>query len=1005
MSTLHASLSKMFIKTAICLATLQIFSLEQAFSITPSEKRNVSRSELIRGKVTDIYNKPLTDVSVSIKGQDEVKVYTDIDGTFELRATKGDVLVFSLIGFKAKEETVSENKALKITLTSEEIKADSYRTLYIDTKKSLSTGAISEIYTDQLTKNQTPSFGGLLQARIAGLATNQTSGEPGADGVSLSLRGQTPSVWIDGVPQAFLSINPEQIESVTILKDAVSTAMLGIRGSGGLIQITTKKGAEGPQRIAFTALAGIQKPLELPKFLNSYDYARLYNEALANDGKSAIYSQADLNAYKNGTDPIGHPDVDWQNQVLKNSAPYSRYDLSISGGRKIARYYVNLDYLNQGGLLKTEDYNAYNTNSNYKRYFFRTNVDVDLSKSVNAYLNIATRIQTSNDPGAFAQNIFYNFRATPNNAYPVFNSNGSFGGNQDYNDNLYSQAVSSGYRPSYYRDFRVDLGLKGKLDDVLPGLYVKGRLAINAYLVENINRSKTSPVYQETVNSLGNSVFQIYRNQVNQTNGISIDAQNKRFYTEVAAGYSKQFGKNFIEAIVLASNDNFAENSQLASDLKGISGKASYNYDEKYLFDIAFAYNGWQLYSKTNRYGFFPAVGLGWNLAKEDFVKDNLSWVNQFKLRGSFGKTGNNNVGYYEYNKYYTIAGGYSFGETHSAVAGVTEGAMVNPNITWEKALKANIGIDATLFNNKISITADYFNDNYFDLLQTRGYNSQVLGNTYSRVNIGKERYSGFELQISYQDRAGDFNYFISPNLTLSKTKSVFQDEVNRNYSWMQRTGQPVGQAFGYIADGLFQNTQEISNSALPVGINPRPGDIKYRDLNNDGKIDENDITAIGNTKPQFFYGVNLGFNFKGFDFTALIQGVENRVVYLSGNSYWEFQNGGKDQAYEHHLNRWTPETAASATYPRLSIGTNINNQQTSSYWFRPANYLRLKSVELGYSLPTSWIKKVKLSGFRFFVNGYNVFTATSLNDMDPQVYNGSYPIQRVLTAGVNIKL
>ena len=994
-----------FLKRAVVLFTVsQVFCWQGSAAANIRVQKDSVVLTRVTGKVTDVYNKPLTDVSVTVKGK-ESGTYTDMDGHFELEIEKGKTLVFAVLSFKTKEQVLTGSGPFTIVLEQAPTAQSSFRTLYTDTKKNLNTGAVSEIYTNDLLKTQTPTVAGLLQGRVAGLFTTQFQGQPGADGVELTLRGQTPMVWLDGVPQSFASINPEQIESITVLKDAVSLAMLGIRGSNGLIMVTTKKGAEGPQKISFTALSGLQSSLSRPKFLNAYDYSRLYNEALANDGRLPVFSQADLDAFKNGTDPLGHPNVDWQKEVLKNNSPYSRYDVSISGGRKIARYFVNLDYLDQQGQLKTADFNSYNTGSGYKRYTFRSNVDVDLSKAVNIALNVFTRIQTISQPGGDkTAGIFSSLRSTPNNAYPVLNSNGSLGGNTDYQNNLYGQLVYSGYSPIYTRDFRIDLAVKGKLDDITPGLWVRGRLSINAFLQETITRDKKFAVFQESKNALGLPVFQQFGNVTPITNSLNINVQNKRTYTEAALGYTKQVGAHGLEAIVLGNVDNVMENSNLPLDVQGISGKVSYNYAEKYIFDVAFAYNGSQLYPKSKRYGFFPAVGLGWNLQKEDFLKAQ-SWLNTLKLRASYGKTGNSNARYYEYNQYYNGSTGYNFGQSATPVSGTAEGVLNNPYLRWEKALKLNTGVDVAVFNNALSFSADYFIDKYSDLLQTKGNSSDILGSNYPRLNIGKQRYSGVELQLTYQKKVGEFSYFISPNASWLTSKEEYMDEVKRRYSWMERTGQRVGQPFGYQADGLFQNEAEIKNSAVPVGMSPKPGDIKYKDLNGDGVIDENDRSPIGTTKPLFFYGVNIGGSWKGFDFSALFQGTRNRQAYLSGNSYWDFQNNGKDQAYEHHLNRWTPENAANATYPRLAIGQNLNNEQVSSYWLRSANYLRLKSVEIGYSLPVSAVKSLKLSGARFFVNGYNLFTTTALDGLDPEGLNGGYPVQRVITAGVNIKL
>lgn len=971
------------------------------------ELTNVHQSaqSSVNGVVTDVAGKPLIDVTVQVKSKN-LSTQTDLDGKFSIAANAGDILVFSVVSYQKKELLIDSGKTVQVFLQEAVTEFPKvYNTLFVPQKRATNTAAISEIRSEELTKTVSTYINGTIAGRIAGLQAFQGSGEPGSDNYTVSIRGQAPLFVLDGVPQSFSSINPEQIESITVLKDAVSTAMLGIRSSGGVIQLTSKKGAEGAQRISFTALSGLQSPLNLPKFLNAYDYSRLYNEALANDGKAPAYTQADLDAYRNKTDPLGHPDVDWQKEILKSKAPYNRFDLAISGGRKVARYFVDLDYLNQQGLIKTADFNTYNTGVGYKRYIFRSNVDVDLSKDVSTYLNVFTRIQNQDQPGNSASNIFSSFRTTPNNAYPVLNDNGTLGGSRDYTNNIYGQTVYSGYQPQYYRDFRVDLGLKARLDKLLPGLWVSGRGAINAYLAETITRTKSFAVYQQTADAQKVAGYQQFSNAGTMSNAIEITAQNTRFYTELSSGWSKKLGDHELQALLLGSIDNVMDNSRLPSYVQGISGKLSYNFKEKYLLDVAMAYNGSLAYPKNNRYGYFPAIGLGWNVKQESFLKNTANWLNTLKLRGSYGKTGNNNAGYFEYNKYYVSGTGYNFGETVTGVSGVQEGPLNNPNLTWEKALKFNGGIDATMFDNKLSLSADYFIDNYYDLLQNIGNSAQLLGNTYSRVNIGKQRYSGFEFQVTYSNKAGAFGYFISPNLSTLKSSVTYQDEIQRRYSWMQRTGMPVDQSFGYVADGLFQSGQEVASSAVPVGITPLPGDIKFRDLNKDGTIDENDITAIGGTKPLLYGGINLGANWKGFDFSALLQGVANRQVYLSGNSYWEFQGSGREQAYEHHLDRWTPATAFTASYPRLTIGRNLNNQQFSSYWFKPANYLRLRSVELGYSLPISIIKKIRLTRARLFVNGYNLFTTTQLNGLDPESYAGGYPVQRQITAGVNINL
>jgi hypothetical protein len=503
----------------------------------------------------------------------------------------------------------------------------------------------------------------------------------------------------------------------------------------------------------------------MPSFLHAYDYALLYNEALANDGKAPVYTQADLDGYRNGTDPIRYPDIDWQKQVLKNQSSTGRYDLSVSGGTSSLRYFANLDYFNQQGLFDTLGSNVYNTATDYKRYIFRSNVSVDLSKTFTTFLNLFTRVQNFNEPGSGTVGIFENFKNTPNKAYNVFNSDGSLGGNKDYTSNIYGQTVLSGYRPSYSRDFKVDLGLKANLDNIVKGLWVRGTVAINAYLLEAINRSKSLVVFQQNKTTTGDTVYQQFGSTADQSNSITVNTQNRKVYTELAVGYSKLAGKHNFDALVLASNDNIMENTDLAHNYRGVSARLGYHYDEKYLAEVALGYNSNDRYPEGHRYGTFPALGLGWNISKENFFNGMPTWINDLKIRGSVGKTGNADVRYYAYNQYYTGGSGYNFGETSTPVSGTTQGGLANPGFTWEKATKYNIGIDASLLKHKLELTVDYFTDKYYDLLQSRGASIELLGTDYPDQNIGKNNYSGFELELTYQNRAGKFNYFVAPQL------------------------------------------------------------------------------------------------------------------------------------------------------------------------------------------------------------------------------------------------
>ncbi|MFN8252487.1 MAG: SusC/RagA family TonB-linked outer membrane protein [Ferruginibacter sp.] len=883
--------------------------------------------------------------------------------------------------------------------------------LYTQAPAHLTATSTEALYSKDILRAPVTSAKSALTGRMAGLFATQSSGQPGADGASVALRGLDPVVVIDGVVANLSIFNLEDIESVTLQKDALSTAMLGVRGSNGVLLITTKKGRVQKQSISFTAQTAFQRSMGAPKVLNAYNYATLYNEALVNDGLAPKYTQADLDAYKNGTDPYGHPDVNWRDLVTKPSSRFDRYSLNASGGNNFARYYVSLEHVNQTGFLTTNDKNTYNTNNDFKSYVIRSNVDISVNKSLTGGIYLLGRILNGSEPGSTTSSIISTLVNTPNNAYPVYNNNGTYGGTSQFQNNILAQAVSSGYRLNYKRDMLANFYLKQKLDGIAKGLWVQAKTAFNATLSEDNNRNKTFAVYQ-MITTTTPVTYNKYGTDGTQANGNGIAYQGRSNYVELSAGYDKVIHKKHgINALLLANRDNSVSNGDLAYTISGISGRVAYNYKEKYVAEAAFGYNGSNRYPSHGDYkrGLFPAIGLGWNMEKESFIAAK-KWINKLKLYTSFGKTGWDDPGYFTYIQRFFDASSVYFGTSAATQTAITEQTLANPNIDFEKANKLNAGVDASLLNNRLGITVEYFNNTMYDLLQVRGRSITMIGNDYPRENIGKNRYTGTEVKLSWQQTTKKgIEYFAALNTTILKTKVLFNDEVFRPYDWMKRTGQPVGQLFGYVADGLFQSAAEINSSATTVGYTPQPGDIKYKDLNSDGVIDQFDIKPIGRVgKPQIFFGLSLGASYKGFDISALVQGVTNRDVYVGGSSIWAFQNGGFGQAYENNLNRWTPANAATASYPRLNIGINSNNQAQSSYWLRNGDYVRLKQVEIGYSIPQSLLKHIKLQSIRLFARGYNLLTFASkeLDDRDPEIISAfSYPMQRLTNFGINIKL
>lgn len=884
----------------------------------------------------------------------------------------------------------------------------------IKSSDHLNIASIQSISGSKLASMPGNQLKSVLAGQLPGLFVNQSSSNSGTineSAFSLSLRGQSPLVVIDGIPQNISIFDFEEIESVTVLSDALATAMYGPQASNGVLLITSKKGEIGKQHIKASIQSSIQKPGAFLHGLSAYDYATLYNEALANDGKAPVYSQSDLDAYKNHSDPYGHPDIDWVDQAYKNTTRMDRVTLNVTGGNKVARYYAVGEYLRQGGIFKTnEDDNPYSTNNDFSSYMLRTNVDVNLDEKTVVGINVLGRIIESSQPGATTNTIRNGIYNSPNNAYPAFNPDGSLGGVLEYKDNTYGQINRSGYRQAYERNVLTDVNLKRNLDNIVKGLWVKGLVSFSGAFVQNINRSKTFAVYQMNVvpndgAGLNDTTYRRFNSDGSQNNSDAIADQWIQSYTEFDLGYDRQYGKHGFSGLLLYNNISNRVNSNLPLRFKGLSGRIAYNYNEKYIAEAVFGYNGFNRYPEGYRLRFFPAVGLGWNIHKEKFLEE-VSWINRLKIYGSYGKTGNNMNGYYSYKQYYVGGTSVYFGTTPSSNGAVMEGALANPDLDYEKADKLNMGVEGALFKNRLSFAVEYYLNNYYDLARTRGTSITIIGNSYPLENIGKNRYSGINMMMGYNGKSdASFFYSISANANIAKSKVVFMDEVDQPYEWMKRTGSPVGQAFGYTAVGLYRTAEDFNRPGVATidGYAPRLGDIMYKDYDMDGRITPFDEAPIGTTKPLVFFGSDIYLSFKNFDLRALIQGAFNRNITLTGASYWEFQNRGLGQVFSHHLDRWTPDNP-DASYPRLTLGTNINNHiSNSSYWYKDGSYGRLKFVELGYNIPEQWTKSIKIESFRIFANATNLFTVSAYKDVDPEVYGYVYPIVKTFSGGLTI--
>ena len=915
----------------------------------------------------------------------------------------------------------------------------------VDHTKSNTLGASSTVYTNDLVKYQSATILTGLQGRLKGLNVSpfrgmqllRTEANTKSDIVGaipnvgggiygdnseflISARGQSPIAIVDGVERDLYSIDPEAIESVTIQKDALSNMFLGMRSSRGALIITTKNpDAKGGFHLSLTGKFGISSALKSgPNPLSAYQYAYLLNEALLNDGKSPLYTYDDFEAYRNGTSPYLHPDVNWKDAIMNNSTTSQAYNLNVTGGGRVAQYFVSLGYYSENGLFKTNDANSYNTNFKYNRYLITSKVNINVTDEFKVSMSLMGRIEEGNQPGGISgtgySDLLSNVWQTPNNAYPVLNPNGTYGGNASYTQNLYAQTTGSGYISSNTRDVVGTINLKYDFDKLVKGLSVGATGNISSQVRNAIVRTKQAQVFQYSITQQGNEAYDKYGDVSSQTNSYRSVSTYQYMYGKMYVDWERQFGMHGVKASLWGDTRTILNNYDLPMIPSNIGQKVEYNYDNKYFAQAAVTESYYNRYDNGRRWGTFWAVGLGWDISKEKFME--ASKIDQLKLRATYGHTGNgiDNAGYFSYLKRYNEDGGfwYSNGTSMSNGGSVSEiSPLANTLLTWEKGRKVNVGLDLTLLKNRLTLSADYYNDYYYDILQSRGKSIQLLGIAYPAENIGKTRYYGLETQLSWQDHIGKVNYYVSANWSMEQNKRLFMDEQYVPYDYLKMTGQPTGTIYGLVATG-FLTAKDIADG-YPVmnGFNNiQAGDVKYKDMNGDGEINEFDRTVIGGDKPTCYFGIDLGFEWKGLEVTALIQGAYNRDLYNSDRTLLEgFQVIGQSygQAYTNLLNRWTPETAETATYPRLTAGGNMynyGNNWNSSLFVQNGNYIRLKNATVSYKLPENFCRNY-LGGLRvkIFVQGQNLLTWSRTRLQDPEVTFTSYPLQRTITTGINL--
>ncbi len=999
----------------------------------------------ISGTVTDGTG-PLANASIIEKGLTTNGTSADADGKFTLTLKgKSRTIIVKRVGFADKEIKLTDGQSnVEVVLQAADQSLNSVVVVGFGTKKRVTnTGAVSSISGAVIRNIPTANVQNTLQGKIPGFISVQRSGQPGKDASDFYIRGVSslngdgnkPLIIVDDIEYTYeqlAQINVNEIESISILKDASTTAIYGIKGANGVLIVRTRRGVSGRPQVNARVESGMQLPTKQPKFLNAYQTATLVNEGYTNDGLAPQFTQEDLDLFQSHADPYGHPDVNWYEVVLKDYSLQTNSNIDISGGTEAVKYFISVGAFNQNGnLRKFSDPRNQGVNNQYffHRYNFRSNLDIQATKNLKLRLDVRGNFGQINEPvfypalsGVGVSGIIqeiYDFHIITPYAAPVLNPNGTYayayGPNLSNNPTINSRLSTMGYNRTSRTDYNVLFGFTERLDYITKGLSLEGKIAYasTSDIIRVLQRGGWPPAYHfnpadssYTLSKYGNYTLESFT--LRSGNGLF----DKRVNVQGILNYDRTYGDHHFYGVGLVNKNAYTSRESVPEKLLNFTVKVGYEFQKKYLVDFNAGYNGSDRFKAGQRFGFFPAIAAGWNMAEEKFFKKSLPFIQLFKLRGSYGLVGSDVVAdnRYLYDQFYYVGGGYPFGETPSFSSGIYEGSLSNSNVTWEKSRKADVGLDVNMFNDKLSFSVDYFNEYRYDQLFYPSSVSAIIGIGLPRQNLAIVRNKGWEGQIKYQNNIGKVFYDITGVFTYNKNKILFQDEAAVVYPWLARTGHSINQPFGYTWIGFYEDQDDIDKSPKPL-VDPstiKPGDLKYQDLNGDGRIDEQDQGPIGRPNiPALITGMTLGLHYKGFDMSILFQASFQYSFSINGIGIEPFQS----QMQPIHLLRWTPDNTENPAFPRLtsvSSGVSSPTAYPSTFWLVNAMYIRMKTVELGYRFPQKALP-FKLDNARLYLSAYNPVTWTnySLYQQDPEVSSNSagdaYINQRVFNLGLQV--
>lgn len=900
------------------------------------------------------------------------------------------------------------------TEAKKETKIEYGRGISYDMKESTTATAVAT--EEQLSHRSSINPSNLLYGLIPGLQVLQNAGYAWEDNATLLVRGmgttntKSPLILVDGFERSINHISSDEIESVTVLKDAASTALYGIKGANGVILVTTKRGTQSKPEINFSYQFKMGIPQRLPDFVDGYSYAQALNEGLRNDGMPQRYSAAELQAFKDQSHPDVYPNVDWLGESLRNRSYGDHITFSARGGGQYIQYYAQLNYIDDRGILKpTESNDGYSTQFKYSRLNIRTNLDIKLSETTQVKLNLFGNFNEQNRSSKTAANIFDALYQVPSGAFPVRTQNGIFGGTTQYANNPVAFISGTGYSRPQGRVMFADIDLNQRLDFITKDLSMNVKVALDNYGTYWGGETKNF-AYQQAVHNweTGETSYNNLRNEGNLSYSSSVGTVSNHFNFETRLNYSHSWmnDKHKLHATLLYAMDkNKVKARNETTAFMDIVAQAHYVYNQRYLLDVALSGSASSVLNPDDRWGIFPSIGAGWVLSEEDFLKKD--WLNLLKLRASYGISGRADYGANLYRGSFGGGNSYFFKAPNPASQdGMKEARLGVPGLTYEKSHKANLGIDFMGWN-RLSVTADVFYDHRTDILvDATGGTSTVLGIDVPQMNSGIVDNYGVELAARWFDKIGDFSYQVGGTFSYAKNEIVEMSEQYRPYDYLKRTGRSLGQKFGYEVIGIYQSQEEIDNREVKQYLGEvRPGDLMFKDQNGDNRIDSYDQIPLGynSSCPEIYYSFDLGAEYKGFGFYALFQGAGHYSAVLDVKSVYRPLVSNNTISTHYYNNRWT-ENTPNAKYPRLTSTGSTNNYNSNSLWLADASFLKLRTLEVYYQVPEKLLKNVRiLSGLKVFARGHDLFSWDKINIMDPESVGANHPTMAQFSFGANL--